>query len=233
MRNPWSFFGSGFIVFSTWYVIVYVFTTGTFASVLTGLAFGLVAAVGGLILGAAIGIAAHAIDLSSTHRDVRAGDARNGARLSLGKLPAIVPVPRKGDDAGDQAPTEPTTDPVSESLPPTDPDLVPEHNNSEVADIAGTTLSEPVADAPDVPVPDRLAIECARFVSNHDVVAVTRGKGSGAAIGTIDRVASPAEFGEFMAVVSALAADGVDVSRVAVSMGPDNLPAVVTFPVGE
>jgi len=231
MRNRWSLFSSGFVVFSAWYLIAYIVTTGTFTGVVTGFAFGLSAIVGGLIFGAAIGVSAHAIDLHSVHRSVRAGDARGGARVSLGKLPSIVPVVRKGDDAGDQAPTEPTTDPVSESLPQTNPDLVPEHNNSDVADTAGIPLPEPAADAQDGPVPDRLAIECARFVAEHDAVAVTRGEGGDAGVGTIDRAANSAAFGEFMATVSALAADGVDVSRVAVSMGLDGVPAVVTFPV--
>lgn len=231
MRNRGSLFSSGFVVFSTWYVIAYGITSGTFAGVLTGFAFGLAAAIGGLIFGAVIGVAAHAIDLSSTHRDVRAGDARDGARVTLGKLPPIVPVVRKTEDTSDHTPSEPTPEPVSESLPPTDADPAPEQGNSDVVDTAGIPLPEPTAVAPGVPVFDRLAAECARFVAEHDTVAVARGEGDGMDVGAVDRAASPAEFVELMALVSMLADDGVDVTRVAVSMGPDSLPAVVTFPV--
>lgn len=235
MHNRWSLFSSGFVVFSTWYVIVYSVTSGTFTGLLTGFVFALAAAISGLIFGAVIGVSAHAIDLHSTHRDVCAGDARDGARVSLGKLPPIVPVSRKGGDAGGQVSAEPAPGPASESLPLIDPDPASGHADSTAFDTdddsADGAAEEPFADAPGVPIPGRLAAECARFVSDHAAVAVTRGEGGAAGIGTIDRVASPAEFGEFMALVSALAADGVDVSRVAVSMGADSLPAVATFPV--
>lgn len=231
MRNRWSLFSSGFIVFLTWYAIVYLVTSGTFTGMLTGFAFGLAAAIGGLISGAAIGVSAHAIDLHSTHRDVRAGDARDGARVSLGKLPLIVPMVRKGDDLGTHATVQPAIDPVPESLPPAEPDPVPERGNSDAADTAVTPRPESAADAPGVPVSDRLATECARFAASHESVAMVAGVGGSADVGTIDRAVNPVEFGEFMALVSALVGDGVDVSRVAVSVGPDSLPAVVTFPV--
>lgn len=231
MRNRWSLFGSGFIVFLTWYAIVYLVTSGTFTGMLTGFAFGLAAAIGGLILGAAIGVFAHAIDLHSTHRDVRAGDERDGARLSLGKLPLIVPVVRKGDDLGDHATAEPAIDPVPESLPATTSDPASGHADSTDDDSADVAPEEPSADGPDVPVPDHLSTACARFVALHESVAVVAGAGGSVAVGTIDRAANPAEFGELMALVSVLADDGVDVSRVAVSVGPDGLPAAVTFPI--
>lgn len=229
MHNRWSLFYSGFIVFSAWFVVAFVVTSGTFVGVLTGFAFGLAAAIGGLISGAAIGVAAHAVDLNSVYRYVRAGDARDGARVSLGKLPPIVPVVRKSSDAGGQAPANPAPGSASESLLPTNPNPGLGYGNSGVADVAGAPLLEPVADAPDIPVPDRLAVECGRFAAEHDAFAGARA-GGGVNVGTIDRAASPTEFGEFMALVSVLAGDGVDVSRVVVSMGLDGLPAVVTFP---
>lgn len=234
MRSRWSLFGSGFIVFSTWYLIVYLITSGTSAGLPIGFAFGLSAAAVGLIVGAGIGIAAHAIDLNSVHRGVRAGDARDGARVSLGKLPPIVPVVRTTEDASDQIKTEPAADPASETLPPT-PDQALESAGFTVLESKNDSTNmvpmAPVIESQAVPVPDLLAAECARFVSDHDMVAVTRGEGGAAGVGTIDRVASPAEFGEFMALVSVLAGDGLDVSRVTVSVGPGGLPAAVTFPV--
>lgn len=51
MRSCWLLFGSGFIVFGTWYVIVYRITCGTFAAMPMGLAFRLAAIVAGLFAG--------------------------------------------------------------------------------------------------------------------------------------------------------------------------------------
>lgn len=51
MCSCWSLFGSGFIVFGTWYVIAYGVTSGTFAGMPVGLAFGLAAIVAGLLAG--------------------------------------------------------------------------------------------------------------------------------------------------------------------------------------
>lgn len=237
MRSRWSLFGAGFIVFSTWYLIAYLVTSGTFVGLPIGFAFGLSAAIGGLVVGAGIGVAAHAIDLSSVHRGVRTGEARDGARVSLGKLPPIVPKVQKMENATDQAETEQAADPVSESLPPTDPDAdrAPERVGSTALDTIAVGVdvmpAKAAAESRAIPAPDRLAAECARFVSDHDVVDVTRSEGGDAGVGTIDRVVSPAEFGEFMALVSVLANESVDVSRVTVSVGPDGLPAAVTFPV--
>lgn len=237
MRSQWSLFGAGFIVFSTWYLIAYLVTSGTFVGLPIGFAFGLSAAIGGLVVGAGIGVAAHAIDLSSVHRGVRTGEARDGARVSLGKLPPIVPKVQKMENATDQKETEQAADPVSESLSPTDPDpdSAPERAGSTVLDAIALGVDvmpvKATTESRAIPAPDRLAAECARFVSDHDVVAVTRSEGGDAGVGSIDRMARPAEFGEFMALVSVLAGDGLDVSRVTVSVGPDGLPVAVTFPV--
>lgn len=231
MRSRWSAFGAGLIIYLWWYSVLYVVASHAFAGLPVGLVYGLAAAVVGLIAGGGIGVVARAIELVVEHREVRAGDARDGARVTFGKLPPIVPVVRKTEDTSDHTPSEPTPKPASESLPPTDPDPAPEQGNSDVADTAGIALSEPPADAPGVPVFDRLAAECARFVAEHDTVAVAHGEGGGMGVGTIDRAANLAAFNEFMSVVTALAADGVDVSRVAVSMGTDGVPAAVTFPV--
>lgn len=235
MPSRWSLFGSGLVVFMTWYLIAYLITSTTFDGLPIGFAFGLSASFGGLIVGAGIGVAAHAIDLNSVHRDVRAGDARDGARVSLGKLPPIVPKVYKMEDVIDQTETEQAAGPVSESLPPTDPDPAPERAGPTVPDtvVVGVDVMpvEAMAETWAIPVPDRLAAECARFVSDHGVVAVMRGEVGDAGVGAIDRVASPAEFCEFMALVSVLEGEGVDVSRVTVSAGQDGLPAAVTFPV--
>lgn len=233
MRNRWSLFLSGFIVFATWYLVAYGVTSGTFAGVLTGLAFGLAVIVGGLILGAGAGVAGRAIELHSLHREIRRGDARDGARVSLGKLPEVVPVVRRATaDVAEPPASEPSAVPESAPVPLTDPS--PARADSCAPDAvtaAAVAAPEPAAGAPNATAADRLAAECARFVAEHEAVAVTPGARGFVTVGSIDRAANPADFAAFMALVESLAGEGVDVARVAVSGGPDGLPAGVTFPV--
>lgn len=235
MRNRWSLFLSGFIVFAAWYVIAYAVTSRTFVGVLTGLAFGLSAVIGGMIIGAGFGVAARAVELHSIHREVRRGDARDGARVTLGKLPKIVPVVRHAGAANAPEPLPPQSPTAPEPVPISLPNHAPEHGDSDAPDAitcgtAGATLG-PAAHAQNTPLADRLAIECARFVASHEAVAVTPGANGSSAAGAIDRASHPKDFAAFMTLVSALAGEGVDVSRVTVSAGPDDLPSAVTFPV--
>jgi hypothetical protein len=235
VRNRWSLFLSGFVVFVTWYVAAYVVTSRAFGGVLTGLAWGLTAIIGGLLLGAGVGVAVQALDLHFLHASIRRGDARNGARVNLGKLPDIVSVARRdtASTATELPSPQPSSTVESADVSPTDP--APKDADSDTADAA----TDGTGDAPPVPTAaaekastvDRLAAECARFVAAHEAVAVTADTNGSDAIGSIHRVTHPDAFAAFMALISALAGEGVDVSRVAVSAGPDGLPARVSFPV--
>lgn len=94
MRGRFQLFSSGLIVFVVWYVLAYIVLAGATSGLRRSLVFGLAVATGGLVLGALVGVGARAIDLEMLHRGVRAGDARDGVRVSLGRLPDIVPVGR-------------------------------------------------------------------------------------------------------------------------------------------
>jgi len=235
MRNRWSLFIAGFAVFGTWYSVTYVVTDGTFSGLPTGLVFGLSAVVAGLFFGAAAGVAARALELHLLHVEVRRGDARGGAQVTLGKLPEIVPV--AAHNGGADAPESPVTESPapSESAPNPSPDPAPEIGGSRTLDRdaggTNTATSEPDGVAEDAPATDRLAIECARFVAEHDAVTVTPGADDSSPTGSIDRAANLSDFAAFMALVNTLVGEGVDVARVSVSAGPDGLPAGVTFPV--
>lgn len=228
MRSRWSAFGSGLIIYLWWYLVLYVVTSRTFAGLPVGLAYGLAAAVVGLIAGAVVGVGARAIELVVEHREVRAGDARDGARLSLGKLPEIVPPRQPGRDGEVPVPMPVTDKPSIKTIAPADSAPATVSPEPVIAEGAEVGPAEPVGEPADVvPAADRLANACEAFTACHGD-AVMRG---GTGVGTIDRAANLAAFNEFMSVVTALAADGVDVSRVAVSMGTDGVPAAVTFPV--
>lgn len=235
MRNRWSLLIAGFAVFGTWYSVTYVVTVGTFSGLPTGLVFGLSAIVAGLFFGAAVGAAARALELHLLHVEVRRGDARGGARVTLGKLPEIVPV--AAHNGGADAPESPVTgSPApSESAPNPSPDPAPEIGGSRTLDRdagdTNTATPEPNGVAEDAPATDRLAIECARFVAEHYAVTVTPGAHGSSATGRIDRVANPSDFAAFMALINTLVGEGVDVVRVSVSAGPEGLPVGVTFPV--
>jgi len=234
MRNRWSLFLSGLIVFVTWYVPLYGVTSRTFDALTTGLTFGLAVVIGGLVLGAGGGVAAHASGLYLMHREVRRGAALGGARVSLGKLPDIVPVERQTRADGEEPPTPapPAAAEVESGLPLNSSPARDDPGTEEVAsDSAADEVPEPNATTSSAPIADRLATECEHFVAAHKAVAVTPGDAGTPATGAIDRAANPVDFAAFMALVESLAGEGVDVARVAVSAGSNDLPSGVTFPV--
>jgi hypothetical protein len=227
MHNRWSLFVSGFVVFATWYVVAYIVTSGTFYGLPGGLAFGLAAIVAGLLFGAAAGVTARAMELHWLHVEVRRGDARDGARVTLGKLPEIVPVVHHDGGAGASEPSAAESHTVTRPIPVPPANRPPECDDSSAPDVAASR----VADAPSAPSGDRLAVECAKFVAEHETVAVAPGVAASVAVASIDRATNPDIFAAFFVLINTLAGEGVDVSRVAVSAGPDGLPAAVNFPV--
>lgn len=231
MRGRWQLFTSNLLVFLVWYIIIYSVTSGP-AGVLTALAGALIALAVGLVAGVLVGAAAHAIDLHLTHRGVRAGDARDGARVTLGKLPeraalrVASPTPHPAEPAG----VPPTAD---AGVPPAAADTPTEPTASHVAHAPADRADvPPTADAGAAPASaDRLAGCCAAFARGHPAVKVAPADSSGSLTGSIDRAASPEDFSDFLALVTALAAEGADVSAVAVTQDTGGLPVSVTFPI--
>ena len=88
------------------------------------------------------------------------------------------------------------------------------------------------APAPDAS-PDKLAIESRRFAEAHAGVDLveSRERAVGQHFGSMVRERDPSAFDEFLAIVGKLADEGIDVSRVRVAAGDDDLPTKVTFPV--
>ena len=224
MRGRWQFFPSGLIVFVTWYLVAYAITADTFAGVLSALGSGLIAAMIGLVAGALTGAVAHAIDLAATHRGVRAGDARDGARVSIGKLPGVVPGSRTA--AAPIAPGPARPGPMPEPVPASAPAADPAAAGQPAVPSAAPT-SSPLHPAE----PGWLAAESAAFAREHAGVRVTPNGHGGATVGAIDRAGHPADFAAFLALVTTLAGESVDVSAVAVTQDADGLPVTVTFPV--
>ena len=234
MRGRWQLFISNFIVFSSWYILIYVLTVGSGEGVFAALGGALLALAAGLIAGVIVGAAAHAIDLRLTYRGVRAGDARDGARITLGKLPerAALHSNSPAPHPADQAAFPPT---MSVDVPPDSADTpakpTASHVAHEPADLAGVP---PAADGRVPPASaDRLASCCARFARSHSAVWVAPAASGGGLIGSIDRASSPEDFSDFLALVGGLADEGADVSAVAVTQDADGIPSAVTFPVSD
>lgn len=216
MRGRWQLFTSNLLVFLVWYIIIYSVTSGP-AGVLTVLAGALIALAVGLVAGVLVGAVAHAIELHLTHRGVLAGDARDGAHITLGKLPEraavqpVEPVPATPEPpAADPAPA-----PALATAPATEP--IP-------------TPATPVASA-GPPSPCRLASACAEFVREHAGALVAPTSDGGPLVGCIDRATAPADFAAFLALVSELSIAGVDVSAVQVTQDADGFPSSVAFPL--
>jgi len=220
MRGRWQLYTSNLIVFSLWYVLIYVLVSGAFEGVLGALAGALLALAAGLITGVVVGAAAHAIDLHLTHRAVRAGDARDGARITLGKLPK--PVARQSDSPAPPVAETPAIDPVS--VPKPAPVAAPEPAPVDSHAAASSTPATPASSA-------RLVAECAAFAGSHEGVLVAPASDGRGAVGNIYRAAAPGQFADFLELIGRLAKDGVDVAAVQVTQDGDGVPSVVTFPV--
>jgi len=217
MRNRWQLFTSNVIVFMAWYFLFYCLSAGGWGGLPTALLWALGALVAGGVIGVLIGAGAHALELHAIHRDVRAGDARDGARITLGKLPEQVA--RQPD---------PPAPPVAET-PATAPASLPEPAPS-AAEKPGVV--EPTSGAAPMPVSvSRLATECASFTRDHEAVRVLADGAAGGATGALDRARDPADFAAFLDLIGRLSAEGVDVSGVRVSQDADGVPAGVTFPI--
>ena len=223
MRNRWQLFTSNIIVFVSWYLLFYIVTLGGGEGVLSALGDALLALAVGLLAGVIVGAAAHAIDLHITHRGVRAGDARGGARVTLGRLPERTAV---------RPDAPPAT--VDETPPP---DSAPDRASVPESVLAPTVLPVPTADAPAASpapaLPGRLAAECAAFARGHAGVRVTPDSGGGVRIGFIDRAVNPPDFSAFLALIDELSCEGADVSAVAVAQDAGGLPVSVTFPISD
>lgn len=233
MRNRWQLFTSNLIVFSLWYVLIYILTAGPGAA-LGALGGALLALAAGLIAGVIVGTAAHAVDLHLTHRGVRAGDTRDGARVTLGKLP---------ERAALRSASPPSLPAAPAGLPPTANADEPSASADIPAKPATSRVSLPPADRADVPPAanaggtpasaDRLSACCAKFARRHSTVKVTLAASGSGHTGSIDRAASPEDFSDFLALVCALVAEGADVSAVAVTQDAGGVPVSVTFPISD
>jgi len=232
MRSRWQLFTSGLIVFVTWYLFTYAITSATFAGVLSALGVGLIAAMIGLTAGALTGAVAHAIDLAATHRGARAGDARDGARVTIGKLPDVEPVQRPAppSTAPESARLGPEPEPVPAVTPTADPAAT---GPADAARAGPTAAPSPAPTSPPLQPAEHgwLAAECAVFAREHAGVRVTPGSHGGEPAGAIDRAEQPADFAAFLALVTTLAGEGVDVSGVHIMQDADGLPLTATFPV--
>lgn len=82
-----------FILFSFWYLVVEGMTaaagTAGYESMLTDYAAALVAVALGLAAGSGFALVRSALALRRAEAELKAGDARDGARVSLGKLPVV------------------------------------------------------------------------------------------------------------------------------------------------
>lgn len=82
-----------FILFSFWYLVIEGMTAAAgsagFESMLTDYASALVAVALGLAAGCAFALARSALALRRAEAELKAGDARDGAHVSLGKLPVV------------------------------------------------------------------------------------------------------------------------------------------------
>ncbi|ODU93071.1 MAG: hypothetical protein BGP23_14090 [Lysobacterales bacterium 66-474] len=199
-----------------WYIIIYSVTTGP-AGVLTALAGALIALAIGLVAGVLVGAVAHAIELHVTHRGVLAGDARDGARITLGKLPE-----RAGVQPVAAAPATPES-------PEAELASAPEQEPVSIIEPTPMQAAPAGADAPSSA--DHLAATCAEFAREHAGVLVALSVSNGPLVGCIDRASAPDDFDAFLALVSELSSAGVNVSAVQVTQDADGVPTSVTFPV--
>lgn len=82
-----------FVIFTFWYLIIEGMTaaagTAGYESMLTDYIAALVAVSLGLAVGCAFALTREALALRRAERELKAGDARDGARVSLGKLPVV------------------------------------------------------------------------------------------------------------------------------------------------
>jgi len=219
MRNRWQLFTSNLIVFCAWYILFYCWSAGGWQGLLTALVLAVGALVAGGVFGAVMGAAAHALELRSIDRAVRTGDARDGARITLGKLPK--PVARQSDPPAPPVAETPAIDPVS--VPKPAPVAAPEPAPVDSRAAASSTPATPASSA-------RLVAECAAFAGSHEGVLVAPGSDGRGAVGHIYRAAAPGQFADFLELIGRLAADGVDVSAVQITQGADGVPTLVTFP---
>jgi len=222
-----SIFAAGLVVFVLWYLVAYLVTTGTTTDSLSAAAFAATAVFSGLATGAVLAAGAHAIDLALTHNSVHSGESRDGASVTLGKLPVAL---RTGPAVAVSGVGEAATVTVADRQSDGDAEAKTEAIESE-AD--ASEPNDPVE--PDAPVPDadNLIGACAAFAKSHAAVTID-GQADGAAgcVGIIDRSAAPEAFAAFLDVIERLADSHVDTSRIVVSAGVDGVPTEVRFPLG-
>jgi len=227
-----SIFASGLIVFVVWYLVAYIVTTGTTAGSLYAVEFAAVAVFAGLVGGLVLSAGTRAIELTLTHRSVRVGESRDGATVSLGRLPVVE---RDRRDPGEVDGLEVTKLPASGDV--SEAGATAEAKAGATAD---TIEPESVATDLDDSAPDevgadtdRLIDACSAFAREHaDVTIDACADGSNGCVGIIDRTAAPEPFAEFLDVVEKLADSHVDTSRIVVSAGADGVPTEVRFPLG-
>ena len=254
MRSRWQLFTSNLIAFGSWYVVAFLLAVWSPLGAFKALGWSAFALACGCAAGAVIGAAIYAIDLHATHRDVAAGDAQDGARVSLGKLPERAC--RSADQPAAGQPTVPAGDaPValpagSASPQELDTEAAGEPSAADAAPAAGVTaqadipaVSEPPGMAPaapddavapsaaSAPAADRLADACGEWARKHSAVQVTPSPDGHGLVGRLDHDPATTDFADLIALIGDLADDGLDVSRVAFTQDADGLPASVTFPV--